>query len=769
MLAKLALRLGAVAVVISAAMLAHGAAVHRQEAVSEPPASKTATQPTSRPAAQAPTAPLDTPSASTVSFETDVMPLLDKYGCSAAACHGSPRGKGGLALSLFGAYPADDYAAMTKSSAGRRINLVEPAKSLLLKKVTGTVTHQGGALLDPESSDGELLAAWLAQGAAWQGPNPSRITSIEVSPNHPALKEGESEQLAVTAVFSDGRRQDISAEARYRSSNETVATVEGGKVEAKDYGQATIIVSYRRHTALVLMAVAQSLESDFPETPENNKVDELVFARLRTLGIPPSALCSDAEFLRRVYLDVIGVLPRLDEARAFLADKDPKKRAKLIDRLLTREEFADYWALKWGDLLRIKSEYPSNLWPNAVQAYHHWIREAVAANEPYDQFVRELLVSSGSNFRDPPCNYYRALRRRDPQGFAEVTALVFMGTRVGCARCHAHPTENWTRDDNLGMAAFFAQVRFKNTQEWKEEIVFLDLDQPFRHPNTLQPITSKFLGGPAAQVEKGEDLRAKFAAWLTTPDNPWFARNIVNRIWFWLLGRGIVHEVDDMRPTNPPSNPELLAYLESELVGHKYDLKHIFRVVLNSRTYQLSSQPGEWNARDEALFSHYPIKRLGAEQLLDAVGQVTETSEDFSSAIPEPFTVLPKGWRATQLGDGSISTPFLELFGRPPRDTAYESDRCTQSSMHQSLYLLSSAQLEAKINKSPRIERLLKADKGEAEIVEEFYLAALSRMPTEQEKQKALEYIGDDPKLRQQAVADLMWALLNTREFMFNH
>ncbi|HVP13209.1 MAG TPA: DUF1549 and DUF1553 domain-containing protein [Phycisphaerae bacterium] len=697
------------------------------------------------------------------------MAVLDKYGCNAAACHGAPGGKGGLALSMFGAYPADDYAAITKSSEGRRVNPVEPSKSLLLQKATGAMTHKGGALVLPGSRDAEALAAWLGQGAAWRGTKAAQLTGIEVGTRELTLKKGESGEVAVTAVFSDGGRGDVSDEARYRSTDDGVAAVKEGRIEACNFGQATIVVSYLRRTALISIMVPQPLEPAFPKTPENNEIDKLVFARLKVLGVPPSQLASDEEFVRRVYLDVIGLLPKPDEARSFLGDPDPRKRAKLIDRLLERPEFADYWALKWGDLLRIKSEYPSNLWPNGVQAYHHWIREAIANNKPYDQFVRELLVSTGSNFRDPPCNYYRAIRRRDPQGFAEATALVFLGARLECARCHAHPIETWTRDDDLGMAAFFPQVRFKNTQEWKEEIVFLDPDAVFRHSNTLQPIAPKVLGSPATQVEKGEDPRARFAAKLTAPDNPWFARNIVNRVWFWLLGRGIVHEVDDLRPTNPPSNPELLTYLERELVSHKYDLKHIFRLVLNSRVYQLSSRSNEWNVQDVALFSHYPIKRLGAEQLLDAIGQVTETSEDFTSAIPEPYTVLPKGWRATQLFDGSIGTPFLELFGRPSRDTAYESERCTQASMHQSLYMLSSAQLEAKIGKSPRIERLTKSDKGNAELVEEIYLAALSRLPNDEEKQRVLEYVGDDPKLRKQALQDLMWALLNTKEFMFDH
>lgn len=710
--------------------------------------------------------PVRTPS---LSFEGDVMPVLDKAGCSSAACHGAGGGKGGLALSLFGAYPADDYAAIVQSAAGRRIDLVRPDKSLLLLKASGAVPHGGADCVPRGAQHFELLRAWIAQGAPWGGANVPRIESFELSPTNCSLEKGASQKVTVSASYFGGKRRDVSDDAVLRSSDPTVVSVEGGNLQAKGYGQAAVIVTYRRRSAVVTVSVPQPLPSAFPELPTTNKIDELVLAQLKALGIPPSPVCTDAEFLRRVYLDSIGVLPTPAEAKAFLADTDPQRRAKLIDKLLQREEFADHWALKWGDLLRIKSEYPSNLWPNGVQAYYRWIRQAIARNKPYDQFVRELLVSSGSNFRDGPCNYYRALKRRDPQGFAEATALVFMGARLECARCHAHPTEGWTRDDNLGMAAFFAQVQFKGSQEWKEEIVYLDPDRKLRDPRTGAAIAPKYLGGAAPQFAPGEDPRVKFAAWLTSPENPWFARNIVNRVWYWLLGRGIVQEPDDLRPTNPPSNPALLAHLERELVSHKYDLRHIYRLILNSQVYQLSSRTSDQNAADVTMFSHYGMKRLGSEQLVDAIGQVTETSEEFTSAIPEPYTVLPRGWRAEQLADGSIGTPVLELFGRPSRDTAYESERCTQTSMGQELYLVSSAQLDGKVSKSPRIDRLMKAGKSDAEIVEELYLAALSRPCSDEEKQKVLTHVAAQSGARKQALQDVMWALLNTKEFLFNH
>jgi len=571
-------------------------------------------------------------------------------------------------------------------------------------------------------------------------------------------------------VFSDGAQSDVTAFARYTSSVPMVAAAAaGGKVKAEGFGGAAIIATYRRRSAVAQVTVPRKLAKPFPKVPTYNKIDELVLARLKELGILPSGLSTAAQFLRRVYLDVIGLPPTPAEARKFLADKDARKRAKLIDALLERDEYADFQALKWGDLLRIKSEFPSNLWPNGVQAYHRWVRNSIATNKPYDKFATELLTATGSNFRHPPSNYYRALRKRDAQGYAETTALVFMGARISCARCHGHPTEAWTRADSQGMAAFFPQVRIKRTQEWKEEIVYRSPTTTLRDSTTRQVIAPKFLGGQTVKLATGEDPRAAFAKWLTAPGNPWFAKSITNRMWFWLFERGIIHEIDDLRPTNPPTNPALLAYLESELVKSKYDLKHMYRLMLNSRTYQLSSMPNASNASDGVYFSHYPVKRLGAEQFLDTINAVTETYESYLSRVPEPYTRLPKGTRAVQVMDGSIGTPFLKLFGRPPRDTAYESDRCHETSMRQALYMINSSELENRVSRSPRIARMLKAKATDEAVVEEIFLAALARFPKAKEKAESIKYLVDNKRNRTQAVRDLMWALLNTKEFMFNH
>lgn len=512
-----------------------------------------------------------------------------------------------------------------------------------------------------------------------------------------------------------------------------------------------------------------SREAAFADFATNGRIDELVLARLKQTGMPPSARCSDATFIRRVYLDVIGTLPTSWEVRKFLADRKPDKRAALIDELLSRREFADCWGLKWGDLLRVKSEFPCNLWPNAVQAYDRWIRDCLRANMPYDRFARELLTASGSNFRSPPANFYRAFQERAPVPIAENVALVFMGLRLHDA--------GLTDEQILGFAAFFAKVGYKSTDEWKEEIVYFKPDGKLTGANTNRIVQPTPLGGKPFALRPDDDPRVVFADWLTAPGNPWFARNIVNRIWFWLLGRGIVHEPDDMKRENLPWSPELLAYLEKELVAQHYDLKHIYRLILNSSAYQLDSRPNAWNAADEKGFSHYRIRRLDAEPLLDAVNQVTGGTEKYTSAIPEPFTVLPPDQRAIALADGSIESPFLELFGRPPRNTSFESERGTAPSVFQAQHLLNSSHIQGKIARSRVIQQIADGtaapprakDGAKRDPVEELYLRILSRFPTEEEKQIADRYMKASGRRVSDGACDLVWALINTKEFSLKH
>ncbi len=488
-------------------------------------------------------------------------------------------------------------------------------------------------------------------------------------------------------------------------------------------------------------------------------IDQLVFARLQQLGITPANLCSDEVFVRRVYLDVIGTLPTADEAKKFLHDTDPDKRRKLIDRLLQRDEYAVYWALKWGDLLRIKSEFPINLWPNAVQAYHHWIRECLRRNMPYDQFVREMLTASGSNFRVPPVNFYRAAQDRSPEGIARAVALTFMGVRA----------KNWPAQRFAGMTAMFSQIGYKSTGEWKEEIVCWD---PFRSttdgPQQF-PQTVVLPDGTTVQLTAETDPRAVFADWLCRAENPWFARNIVNRIWYWLLGRGIIHEPDDIRPDNPPSNPELLAFLEKELVRSDYDLKHIYRLILNSKTYQLSSIPRSDDPRAAANFAYYQLRRLEAEVLIDAVCQITGTTEEYWSMIPEPYTIIPEGERSIALADGSVTSTFLEMFGRPPRDTGMESERNNRMTAAQRLHLLNSSHIRKKIEQGPGLAWIKQSNRDPLATVDRLYLTILSRHPTRKELAVLRRY-GQSGKARgRELAADVVWALINSSEFLYRH
>ena len=502
-------------------------------------------------------------------------------------------------------------------------------------------------------------------------------------------------------------------------------------------------------------------ESRADLTPQG-KIDELVFARLKQLNIQPANLCSDAVFVRRAYLDVIGTLPTAQEASQFLMDRDPNKRSALIDRLLERDEFADYWTMKWSDLLRVKAEFPINLWPNAAQAYHHWIRASVKENKPYDRFVREMLTESGSNFRVGPVNFYRAVQSKEPQAIAQAVALTLMGTRA----------DKWPKDQLSGMAAFFSQIGYKETGEWKEEIIFFDPDKT-TPPNKSQVPSPKsqvaiFPDGTQARPAPDRDPREVFADWLMAPKNPWFARNIVNRVWSWLLGRGIIHEPDDIRPDNPPRNPELLAFLEQELIAGRYDLKHIYRLILNSTTYQLSAIPRSDHPEAEANFAYYPLRRLDAEVLIDALCQITGTTEQYTSAIPEPYTFIPEGQRSISLPDGSITSSFLELFGRPPRDTGFESERNNRPSAAQRLHLLNSSHVQRKIEQSPKLQYLMR-NQDQRATVTGLYLMILSRFPTEEEFRIVGGYSQSGAARGRETVVDLAWALINSAEFLYRH
>jgi len=579
-----------------------------------------------------------------------------------------------------------------------------------------------------------------------------------------------------------------------------------------------------RSLAFALVLLVMSGGAAAPDTAPNvyessarpvpaGRLDEIVFAKLNSLGIQP-VLCSDAVFVRRAYLDVIGALPSASEAKAFIQDPDTKnKRRALIDRLLERKEYADYWAMKWGDILRIKAEFPVNLWPNAAQAYHRWVRASITYNKPYDKFARELLTSSGSNFRVGPVNFYRAVQNRTPEGIASAVALTFMGSR----------TDGWPKGRREGMAVFFSQIGYKPTGEWKEEHVFwdplhssavpgntapgraalTDIGKPPEAappaapapPVPSGPLTAVFPDGTKIQLSADRDPREVFADWLVHPKNPWFTRSIANRVWAWLMGRGIIHEPDDIREDNPPSNPELLAYLEKELVSSRYDLKHLCRLILNSSTYQFSAMPRLKGPEAEAHFAGYPLRRLDAEVLIDAINKVTGATDLYTSPIPEPFTYIPKDMPAVAIADGSITSPFLTLFGRSARATGMENERSSRPVPAQWLHMLNSSHIRMKLEQGPNLKTVLDPARKPEEVAEELYLTILSRFPTPDEIEAVRAYgtlvtpkparpakggkagrpakPAPPPKpivvKRRDDWVDIAWALINSSEFLYRH
>ena len=526
-------------------------------------------------------------------------------------------------------------------------------------------------------------------------------------------------------------------------------------------------------------------ESPLPPKPAG-ELDRIVFAKLKSLGIQP-VLCSDAVFVRRAYLDIIGTLPTAAEAKQFIDDPDTEnKRTALVDRLMKRDEFADYWSMKWGDVLRIKAEFPINLWPNAAQAYHRWVRASIVANKPYDKFAREMLTSSGSNFRVGPVNFYRAMQNKTPEGIATSAALTFMGSR----------TDAWPEGRLAGTAVLFSQIGYKPTAEWKEEFVFWDPlnasgaagstapgqakittsapaageeSEEAAPPSTNgQPLTAIFPDGTKIELPPNQDPRGVFADWLITPKNPWFTRSVVNRVWAWVMGRGIVHEPDDIRDDNPPSNPELLAYLERELVDSGYNLKHLYRLILTSNTYQFSSMPRFNTPQAEANFASYLMRRLDAEVLIDAINQITGTTDLYTSPIPEPFTYIPKDMPAIAVADGSITSPFLALFGRSARATGMQNERNNKPVSAQSLHMLNSSQIQEKLERGPKLKTIFVAGRKPEEILNELYLTILSRQPTKEEVKNALSYGTSSGRSRNEVI-DITWSLINSTEFLYRH
>ncbi len=694
---------------------------------------------------------------SPVSFRRDVMPALSQANCNMGACHGTPTGKGGFRLSLRGYLPDQDFTTLTHETGGRRINPFAADTSLVLRKPLGEVPHEGGLRLNRSSKAFEFIHDWIAEGGK-DDPNAPTPVKLEIYPESRVLHApAKTQQVVALVQMSDGTVRDVTSIGYYDSSNPEIAEVDTeGYVRFKGRGEVAIIAHYQALVANVrLTHLVEVPGFKIAAVPQDNVIDKSVYDKLNRMRISPSELCTDSEFIRRIYLDTIGVLPTPAEVQAFLADSAPDRRTKLAENLLTRPEFYDFWALKFADILRSNGRL---IQPKGAYVFHRWIRSQLERNVPLDQFVRELITADGSTYKNPAANYYRI--SRDPENAAETTAQLFLGVRIQCAKCHNHVFEKWTQDDYYGFAAFFSQVGRKKGNLPEDEVIFPAGTGDVRQPRTGQVMPPKALGGPVLDDPKA-DRRVRLASWLTGPQNPFFAKSLVNRIWYHLIGRGIVEPVDDFRDSNPSSNDELLNGLTDQFVKEGYDLKKLLTAILSSRTYQLSARTNEFNADDVLYFSHASTKLLPAEVLLDAISTVTGTST--------PFDGLPKGARATQIPDGKMENPFLKTFGRPARELACECERESDSNLSQALQLIGGATVNGKLRDDQgRMAQLAKGGKPPEEITRQLYLVALCREPNATELAAATKHLKGAKDLRQ-GVEDLGWVLINSKEFLFRH
>lgn len=702
-----------------------------------------------------------------VSFRHEVIAALNVGGCNMGACHGTPSGKNGFKLSLRGFDPAADYLQLTRDVLARRTVAENPDASLLMLKAMGRAPHEGGQRFAPSAVTTRAVRQWMAEGMANDPQNLPAVKKVTIEPGSLSLiKPAKWQQLAITASFEGGRIADVTRLSNFSSSDPSIAEVSAtGLVEFRQPGEVAILVRYLEELVTVRLSHLEPKPNLVWVAPkEINYIDQLTFSKLKTMGILPSAVCSDADFVRRVYLDICGILPDGTAVKEFLADKDPNKRTKLIDNLLDRPEYADFWTMKWSDVLRSSRK---NIQVKGIHVFQDWLKGHIAANTGIDKIVQELLTSSGSTFGNPPANYYRIAK--DSQNLAETTAQLFFGIRMQCAKCHNHPFERWSQDDYYSMAAFFSQVAYKPDPEQPgpkpetpgAEIVFVRRDGEVTQPRTGKVMKPKFMGGDFAKVEPGQDRRVALAEWITSGDNPFFAKATVNRIWFHLLGKGIVDPVDDFRESNPSANDPLLEALAKDFIKSGFNLKQMVRTICLSNTYQLSTATNENNKDDNKYFSHAVSKLLSAEQLLDAICKSTE--------IGEKFPGLPMGTRATQLPDTEINHLFLKTFGQPARELACECERESDSNLAQALQLINGPTINDKL-KGPtnRIGRLITAKKTDKEILEDIYLETLSRFPTKEDSDIALAHLAK-AKDKRKGWEDIQWALINTKEFLFRH
>jgi hypothetical protein len=691
-------------------------------------------------------------------FGSHVMPILSKAGCNMGACHASQYGKGGFKLSVFAFQPRDDYAMIVRDQQQRRLNFVDPERSLLLRKPSMQVPHGGGKRLDQNSTDFRILAEWIRNGAPGPVPRTPKVTKLTVTPAQRVGETGLSQQLRVEAEYADGRKRDVTAWAKYDSMDEALLSVnDAGRVKAVGKGQAPIMVRFEGQAQIATFVIPYANSVQLAGWKSNNFVDELAAKKFRELGIEPSPLCDDATFVRRAYFDAVGTLPVIAETKAFIASKDPKKREKLIDRLLGltgdpkldvhNDRYAAFWTLKWSDLIRNNS---NDVGEQGMWALHNWLKQSFRTNKPFDRFVKELVTAKGSIFSNGPANYFRI--NRNASDLTESTAQLFLGIRLQCAKCHHHPFEKYSQDDYRGFSAFFSRVGTKNSQEFglfgRESVV------------VVRPS-----GGAKGQTLDGDsvthslDLRIPLADWLTSPKNDYFAKNVVNRYVGYLLGRGLVEPIDDLRETNPPTNVELMDALAKHFVKHKYDLKQLIRAIMVSRLYQLDSQSTKANAADDRFYSHFKVKRISAEPLLDAIDAVT--------GVPTKFRNLPPGTRAIELPDAEYPNYFLSTFGKPKRASVCECERMPDENLSQALHTLNGDTLVTKIaSPAGRLQKLLKAKTPHEKIVTELYLATLSRYPNNKEQAACRRLLKESPTPKE-FYEDLLWALLNSKQFLF--
>ncbi|MCZ6793693.1 MAG: DUF1553 domain-containing protein [Planctomycetota bacterium] len=696
------------------------------------------------------------------SFRNHVLAVLAKSGCNSGACHGAIAGQNGFRLSLRGYDPEGDFESITRHARGRRIVLSDPGLSLLLRKPTGAVKHKGGVRFAPDSREYRVVAGWIAAGASPPRPADPRLTELEVFPSGVLLRPGDEQQLVVLAHFDDGHVEDVTSWVKYSATNSAVARVDdAGVVTVVGAGEGAVTAWYLSH--IVVATVVSPFPNDVPEerftgAPSRNFIDELVLRKLRRLNLPPSPPATDAVFIRRAFVDTIGLLPTAQETRAFLADSSPGKWDALIERLLERPEFVDYWTYWLSDLLLVSSE---RLRPPAMWSYYGWIRGHVTAGTPWDRLVRELVTARGSTLENGATNFF--VLHEDAAGMAETVSVAFLGMSIGCARCHNHPLEKWTNDQYYAMANLFARVRQKNAPGDGNRVVFSAETGDIIQPLTGRPQAPAPLDAPPMSLDTPGDRRPILARWLTSPENPCFARAIANRVWANFLGVGLVEKVDDMRLTNPPSSEELLSALARHLVARKFDLRDLMRTILRSSTYQRSSTPLEQNVPDTRFYSRYFPRRLMAEVLLDAISRATD--------VPTAFAGYPEGWRALQLPDSRVASYFLSSFGRPERKQTCSCERTAEPSVAQVLHIANGDTLNAKLAaKGGLVDRLVRSGHPDYRIVEEAYLSSLSRYPTDRELRRILDvFAAAKPGDKRKVVEDLLWSLVSSREFLFNH